>query len=354
MHARTGFSTHELVRTLLLATLVVGLAALVFRFRFLLLAALVGVFGGVLLAPVIDWLERRVRLKRGLATGLVAALALGLLGLGLYLGWGAVAGQARGLIERAPEIANRFLETLQAWVDRLPGGGVDLRALEFGPALQRTGKLVWDALHLGAAGVAGLAVMGMIALFVAANAGSYRHGALSFFPPSLRPRAEEVGAGCASVVRRWATGQLLVMTITGAMIAAALAALGVEYWLVIAILTGLLDIIPFVGALVTGVLAVGVTLGTDPSKVWWVLLAYVAVQQIESNLVVPLVMKGRVRLPEAHLLVFVLMMGAAFGILGVFAAPPVFGVLHHLHWQVYVPWVERRRTAAAEIKPGAG
>lgn len=103
---------------------------------------------------------------------------------------------------------------------------------------------------------------------------------------------------------------------------------------------------PFVGALITGVLAVGVTLGTDPSKALWVLVAYVAVQQIESNVVVPLVMKGRVRLPEAHLLVFVLMMGTAFGILGVFAAPPLFGVLHHLYWQVYVPWVEGRSTQA--------
>ena len=346
MRPRSGLSTRELVRTLLVAALMIAAAAAVFRFRFLLLAALVGVFGGVLLTPAIGWLERRWHLKRGIATGAVAATALSLLGLGGYLAWGAVADQARGLIERAPEIANKSLEAAQGLVDRLPGGGVDLRSLEFGPALQRTGKFLWDALQLGAAGLAGLVVITMIALFVAANAESYRRGLLSLFPPSLRERAATVADGCAAVVRRWAAGQLLVMVITGAMTGLALALLGIEYWLVIAILTGLLDIVPFVGALITGVLAVGVTLGTDPSKALWVLVAYVAVQQIESNVVVPLVMKGRVRLPEAHLLVFVLMMGTAFGILGVFAAPPLFGVLHHLYWQVYVPWVEGRSTQA--------
>ncbi len=343
----TGFSSHELVRALLLAALVIASAAAIFRFRFLLLAALVGVFGGVLLTPAIEWLVRHWKLRRGVATGLVALFGLGSIGLGAYFAWGAAVGQARGLIERSPEIMRNFLDATQNLINRLPGGGVDLSALEFGPAIQGLGRFLWDALHVGVVSLAGLGVIAMIALFVAANGDSYARGALSLFPPALRSRVEIVAIGCASVVRHWAGGQLLVMTITGLMTAVALALLGIEYWLVIAILTGLLGIIPFVGAFATGVLAVGVTLGTDPSKVLWVLVAYTAVQQIESNLVVPLVMKGRVRLPEAHLLVFVLIMGAAFGILGVFAAPPLFGVLLHIYNQVYVPWIERRGEAAA-------
>ena len=64
-------------------------------------------------------------------------------------------------------------------------------------------------------------------------------------------------------------------------------------------------------------------------------------------MIVPLVMKGRVHLPEAHLLVFVLLMGFSFGILGVFAAPVLFGVLHHLYGELYVPWIEARDRGAA-------
>jgi predicted PurR-regulated permease PerM len=347
MRSRSGFSSHELVRILVFATLFIAVVAAVFRFRFLLLAALVGVFGGILLTPAIGWLERKWHLRRGIATALVALVGLVVTAVGIYFAWGVAADQVRGLIRRAPEITNNFIEAAQGFLNRLPGGGVDLRAMEAGPALQRTGKFLWDALHVGVVSVAGLGVMGMIALFVATHSESYSRGALTLFPPRLRARAEIVAIGCASVVRHWAAGQLLVMTITGAMTAVALALLGIEYWLVIAILTGLLGIIPFIGAFATGALAVAVTLGTEPSKVWWVLLAYTAVQQIESNLVIPLVMKGRVRLPEAHLLVFVLMMGAAFGILGVFAAPPLFGVLLHLYQDVYLPWIEDR------VEPGA-
>jgi predicted PurR-regulated permease PerM len=56
-------------------------------------------------------------------------------------------------------------------------------------------------------------------------------------------------------------------------------------------------------------------------------------------------MKGRVRMPEAHLLVFVLVMAAALGVVGVFLSPPLFAVLHYLYIQAYIPWVERRPPA---------
>lgn len=339
MRARSGISTRELVRIVLVVGVTAALLLAVFRFRFLLLVSLVGVIGGVLLIPCIDWCQRRGRLPRGAATALVVTALLALLGGGGYALWVAISGQVRRLAEQGPEIVRNFVESTQRLAERVPGGGFDLQRLQLGSALRQAGEGLVNALQLGVEGLAGVVVVLMIAIFVAANADGYERGALTLFPPRTRPRARELGAGCASVIRRWFTGQLLVMLITSTLTAIALWALGIDYWLVIAILTGLLDFIPFVGALLTGFLAVGVTLGTQPEKAGWVLLAYVAIQQVESNVAVPVVMKGRIQLPEAHLLVFVLLMGVPFGILGVFAAPPLFGVLHYLYHEVYVPWI---------------
>lgn len=340
--------SRDVLRIVLLGGLALSLLYALHQFRFLLLVAAIGVLGGVLLVPAVDGLRRACRLPRGAAVALVALLVLGAIGGGLYGVWALVADQARDLFTRGPEITGRFIDSAQRLLDRVPGLGLDLTSLDLGSVFERGGQAALKALHVGAEGLAGAAVVFMIALFVAGNRDAYQRGALTLLPPRARPRGKAVMDGCATVVRGWFAGQLLVMAISAAMIALALGPLGIDYWIVIALLTGLLDIVPFFGALITGALAVGVTLGTQPDKAGWVLLAYVAVQQIESNIVVPLVMKGRIQLPEAHLLVFVLLMGYAFGLLGVFAAPALFGVLHHLHGELYVPWIEKGDAGRAD------
>lgn len=349
MQTRTPIPSREVARVVLVVACVVALVAGAFVFRFLLLAASVGVIGGVLLVPWIRSWQRCGRLPRGVATGLVAFTLLSVLGGGIYGVWRLIAGQVSRLSEQAPTITKNFVAAAQDLAGRLPGGGVDLQRFDLGAALQKTGQTLLSGLHIGIEGLAGVVVILMIAIFTASNAESYLHGALTLLPPSARPRAMVLAQGCASVIRRWFTGQLLVLSVTSAMTAIVLGAMGIDYWLVLALLTGLLDFIPFFGAFLTGALAVGVTLGTQPDKAVWVLLAYVAIQQVESDLVVPLVMKGRIQLPEAHLLVFVLLMGIAFGILGVFAAPPLFGVLHYLYGEVYVPWIEGRERRVAGL-----
>lgn len=335
--------TSTLARMTVVVALVLGFFWALFYFRLLVLASLIGVMGGVLLVPWIEWVRRCARLPQAVATAAVLAGLLGVVGGGVYAVWVLVAGQAGKLVEQGPAIVQKSVEAARGFLERVPGGGFELQKLDLGAALRRAGEGVVNALHIGVEGLAGLFVMLMIAVFVATNAESYLRGALSLLPPRARPRGRELAEGSARVIRRWFSGQLLVMTITSAMAVVALGALGVDYWLVIGFLTGFLDFVPFFGAFITGALAVGVTLGTQPEKAGWVLLVYIAIQQVESNVVAPLVMKGRIQLPEAHLLVFVLLMGLAFGILGVFAAPPVFGVLHHLYDELYLPWVEGRR-----------
>lgn len=347
-------TSRDVVRVVLVGGVTLGLLLALYEFRFLILVAAIGVIGGVLLMPAIDTLRRACRVPRGAAVAIVALLVLGLLGGGFYGLWALISGQVRDLAARGPAISQGLIETAQRWADRIPGLGIDLKNLELGSIFQRGGQAALKAVHIGAEGLAGVLVVLMIALFVAGNREAYQRGALTLLPPRARPRGAEVMNGCATVIRRWFTGQLLVMAITSAMTAVALGFLRVDYWIVIALLTGLLDFIPFVGAFITGALAVGITLGTQPEKAGWVLLAYIVIQQLESDVVAPLVMKGRIQLPEAHLLVFVLLMGMGFGLLGVFAAPALFGVVHYLYNELYVPWIEERDVSRKRFKGSEG
>lgn len=316
----------------------------VFSFRYVALAALVGLMIGVLPEPMIRWLKERWRIPRAvgaLLIGLGAVGVLAALGVGVYV---TVVPQVEHLATQAPAIVERLNEYKETVLERFAGTGLNLEQLDVAAVAQTGMGLIVRGLSVGIEGLAGVIVVLMIGLFVAANYDTYGQGALTAFPPRHRAQVAMLGDGSVCVLRRWFGGQLVVVTISGILTALAMLLIGVDYWLLIAALTVILDFVPFIGAVITGTVAVALTLGTEPEKVIWVLLAFVAIQQFESNVILPIVLKETIRLPEAHLLVFAVILGGAFGILGIFVAPPLFAVLHYLYRKAYVPWIERRDT----------
>jgi predicted PurR-regulated permease PerM len=91
-----------------------------------------------------------------------------------------------------------------------------------------------------------------------------------------------------------------------------------------------------------------ITLAAQPELVWWVVLVFGITQQIEGNVVLPLVMKGQADLPEVPLLVFMLLMGTWFGIIGVFVAPGAFAVVRILYLRIYLPRLEGQQSTEGD------
>jgi predicted PurR-regulated permease PerM len=329
-------------RPLLVAIAVVVLLLLIHSFRYILLAGIIGVMGGVLLAPLIRWLQHRMRLSHGLS---VLATVLLLVAVLVGIGYGVVtllSDQAARLAEQGPAMLDAMRERIGGWMSWF-GGGENVRQIDWPGLAQKVGKVVLGGAKVGVESVGALVVVLAIAVFTAANAGSYLRGLLSLFPPARRAEVERLGCGSATVLRRWLGCQLIVVSISAALTAVTLGLIGFDYWLLVALLTIVLDFVPLLGALITGGIAASLTLATEPEKVWWVILAYVVIQQVETDVTLPLVMKGRIRLPEVPLLVFVMIMGSAFGVAGIFAAPPIFAILHHLYVHAYVPRIEARK-----------
>ena len=157
-------------------------------------------------------------------------------------------------------------------------------------------------------------------------------------------------AKSARVVRVWFRAQLIDMAIIGAITTIGLLLVGVNYWALFGLLTAILGIIPYVGVMMVVVLVSLVTLASDPGQLPLVLLVFFVTQQIEGNVVLPMVMKGQAEIPEALLVVVMLFFGSWFGLLGVFVAPPLLAVMISLYRNLYLPAIEGK----SEAEPQAG
>lgn len=155
------------------------------------------------------------------------------------------------------------------------------------------------------------------------------------FPPNTRDEALHVGRQVNTAVGGFLRGQLLVALIVGVLLSVGYAAIGLEFWLLIGIVGGLLNIVPFMGPWVGGALGVIVALATAdlPTAIWAAAVAFL-VQQIDNNFVSPSVLRATVRLHPAVTLLVLVLGGAIGGLWGVIVVVPLTATLKILigHW----------------------
>jgi predicted PurR-regulated permease PerM len=113
--------------------------------------------------------------------------------------------------------------------------------------------------------------------------------------------------------------------------------------MVLGLLAGVLEFIPFLGPLLAAIPGVLLALAVSPDLALWVLLVYFVVQQLEGYVLTPLIQQFEVRLPGVILLFAVFGFGILFGTLGVILAAPLTVVLYVLVKRLYV--IEALHTA---------
>ena len=155
------------------------------------------------------------------------------------------------------------------------------------------------------------------------------------FPMDRRTEAAFVGRQVNTALGGFLRGQLVVAFMVGIMLSLGYRIIGLEFWLLIGLIGGLLNIVPFLGPWVGGALGVLVAISTGdvPTAIWAVVVA-VVVQQIDNNFVSPTVLRATVRLhPTVTLLVLVLG-GALAGLWGVIIAVPLTATIKIVlgHW----------------------
>jgi predicted PurR-regulated permease PerM len=154
---------------------------------------------------------------------------------------------------------------------------------------------------------------------------------LRFAPPDRAEQIRRVGGDINRSVAGYVLGNLIISVIAGIVIGLSLWALGVPYALALAVLMGVFDLVPLVGATVGALAAIGVAFATQGVTAGIVMIVVnVVYQQIENHVLQPIVYRRTVELSAFLILVAVLIGGELLGVLGALIAIPVAGSLQLL------------------------
>ncbi|MCE2530864.1 MAG: AI-2E family transporter, partial [Acidimicrobiia bacterium] len=148
-------------------------------------------------------------------------------------------------------------------------------------------------------------------------------------------------------------GQLVVAAIVGVLSSTVLWILDLPFWLIVGLLAGLLNIVPFIGPWVGGALGVATALIVgDPIRAVWVVIAFLIIQQFDNHLVSPMVLRVAVHLSPVTIILALLAGGSIGGLLGVLIAVPttaVFKIIIGHLWRTRVLGESWEQAASAVV-----
>ena len=334
-HDDAGF-----VRRLMLAILVLGLTWIAWQLR----AVVVLAFGAVLFAIVLDSLrdvlEHRLRLPHRASLTTSILLVIGGFALTLMLFGSQIAGQTEAISEALPA-AVAELKRLAAGFGL--GRWVEQGIAEFAKGSGMTGNIGSFLLSVGD-GVTNLIILLVGGIFLASKPQLYRTGLIKLVPPSQRSHAATALDDCRTALRLWLKGRLLAMVLIGLLTGIGLWLIGVPSYFALALLAALLEFIPFFGPILAAVPAILLALLGSPADALLVAGLFLVLQQVEGNLITPIIQEHAVELPPALLLFALLAFGLLFGVLGVILAEPLTVAIFVLVKRLYVREALHTRT----------
>lgn len=272
--------------------------------------------------PGVDWLARH-RVPRGIAVVLHYALLLGVVALGLWLVVPAVTDQVQAALgddqlrQQASEstgIKQNILIALDKRLSDLPSG-----ASLLDPALEYGRK----------------AFEGIIGTFFVLAASAYwileRDRAVDVFCSTLpRPRRKTVRDTWSLIELRlgaFVRGQAVLVGLVATVLSACFWAIGLPYWLLVGVFAGVVEIVPVIGPLAAGVVAIGVGFSVSVHLAVIAVLVVVAVRLLEDYIVLPRVLGHSVGLSPLVVLVSVATVGLVLGGFAVILAVPLASLL---------------------------
>lgn len=150
---------------------------------------------------------------------------------------------------------------------------------------------------------------------------------ISLLPPGERPELLRIGRDINHLIRQFIFGYVLVAIMVGFLSFIALYLMGVKYALLLGIIMGLMDLIPYFGPFIGMAPAIVFALMQSPTLAFLVLIVLGAIQQFEAIILTPKIVGGRIGLHPLVIIFVVMAAGYWFGILGMLLAVPVTAAL---------------------------
>jgi predicted PurR-regulated permease PerM len=333
---------HPLTRTVLLAAVLLLFGLLFGELVTMLVAILATILVAIPLAAAASGLER-LGVPRHLGALIGLVVGVGVLGGILALIIPTFIDQTNELVDNVPVI----VDDLQQRANDIggPNAGADIQNF-FMRFTDHPSELIGPlaSIGVGVAGVLGAIVLILItAYYMAVNPQPLIDGMLALFPPERREWALAVMERLRAGWIGWMQGVLVDMLLTGVLLYIGLRLIGLDYAIFFAVFSALLVVIPYFGSIVGAVPPTLFALTDSTGTALLALGVYILIQQIESNVTIPLVMANRIQLHPAVVAIGVVVVGQLFGLAFLFVAVPILSLIVILVDELWVQPIERER-----------
>lgn len=314
-----NISTTTLLKIILVGLLLVALYVI----RDIVLMLLVSMVLASAMDPLVDWLYRRARFPRGLSVILVYLLFIAVIASVIYFLVPAMVDQFRELGGRLGTIQQQVAQGQTLFSRALNQLGVP----EGLSALSQTFTDITGNFFRTTVGVFSGLLQTIAVLAITFYLISSEHGMKNFIkslvPLKHKPYAVNLTDKVQKKIGRWLLGQLILSTFIFVLTFVGLTLLGVKFALPLALLAGVLEIVPYLGPLLSAIPAVFVAFVQAPSLALFVVILYIIIQETENYVLVPKIMGKTVGANPVVILLAVLIGFKIAGIIGMLLAVPV-------------------------------
>ncbi len=327
--SRTGDA--DFVRKTLIVLGLVVFALLLWKLADVLLLAFGAVLVAIILHASADALVRYLRVpdRWGLMVASIVIFAA-LLGVMALFGT-QIRSQFANVMERLPFALDNFTnnlgvgpvtDDLSKMIDSVPTGGLAARIAGIGGVIL--------------SGLGDLLLVLIAGVYIAANPRLYEQGLVKLFPIRHHDRVESSLMASGQALKLWLMSQLIAMVCVGVLSTLAFWLIGLPSPYALGLIAGLADFIPFLGPIFGALPAVLIALTVSGEAALWTVLAVLAIQQIEGNVIFPLVARSVIAIPPALALFAIVVGSVLFGTLGLIFGFPLAVVTYVLVKKLYV------------------
>jgi len=292
----------------------------------ILLWILFGLIISILFNPIINFLERR-RIPRTIAAIFVYVAVFAILSLIFY--WTIPI----FIIE-----VQQFTQLFPQYFEKLapPLRGLNIEAFEsfetFTQVLQdwlvRASSSIFGAIISIFGGIFSTATIFAIAIFFSIEEKEVDKAMKLLVPKKNETYFLRLWERCQIKTAAWFGARALSSLFVGLITYVTLRIFSTEYAAVLALFAGVMDIIPVLGPIFSGLIIITLTVLSSPAKAFLILIALILIQQIEGNVITPILTKKMVGLPAILVLTALLIGGKLWGILGAILTIPLVGVIY--------------------------
>lgn len=296
----------------------------------LIIPMVMGLLFAILLVPVCNFLEKKLRFNRSISAIVVSVLGLALIGFILYL----IGVQTTSFSEDWPAFQKQItaaFDSIRDWIADKFGVQKHKQLTYINDLAQKslsTGTVIVEKMLKSITYI--LMLIGLTFLFTLFIL-IYRRQLVRFiimcFADKHKAVVMDVVNSIQYMVKKYLIGLIIQMVLVTILSFIAYTIIGIKYNFLLAIITGIFNVLPYLGILIATVLGVFVTFATSSAaNVLWVLVGMVAVHAVDGNIIMPKIVGSQVKLNSLIVIIGLIVGESIWGVMGMFLTIPIMAI----------------------------